>query len=153
MAPQIAECHCIAPIAHSITRIWAQTLYKILRELGLVQLQSEHSVFTNIREIEGKRHEYQSQTGKTESDFLGYFVAQELIIAVYIDDLLIIGKTREAVKQFKDCLSKRVSMKDEDDAGTMDYLGIEITRDREKGTLRLSQKAYLEGVLKKIRPG
>ena len=62
---------------------------------------------------------------------------------------MIIGKTREAVKQFKDCLNKRVSVKDGDDAGTMDYLGIEITRDHEKGTLRLSQKAYLEGVLKR----
>ena len=30
-----------------------------------------------------------------------------------------------------------------------DYLGIEISRNREKGTLRLSQKAYFKGVLKR----
>ncbi len=34
---------------------------------------------------------------------------------------------------------------DDDDA--RDYLGIKISRNRDKGTLRLSQKAYTEGVL------
>ena len=43
-------------------RIWAQTLYKILRELGLVQLQSEHSVFTNrqyTQVVNKKQQRYQ----------------------------------------------------------------------------------------------
>jgi hypothetical protein len=126
-------------------RIWAQTLYKILRELGLVQLQSEHSVFTKLDE---KRRKLQKQAGKTEEEFLGYYVGPELIVAVYVDDLLIIGKTREVVKQFKQSLATRVSMKDlGDDDDARDYLGIEISRNRDKGTLRLSQKAYIQGVL------
>jgi hypothetical protein len=131
-------------------RIWAQTLYKILRELGLTQLQSEHSVFTNKQQfqaIEEKRKRLQRQQGKSEEDFLGYFAGPELIVAVYVDDLLIIGKTREVVKQFKQSLGKRVSMKETGDDEARDYLGIEISRDRQKGILRLSQKAYLEGIL------
>jgi hypothetical protein len=122
-------------------RIWAQTFYKILRELDLTQLQSEHSVFTDIR----KRH--QKRTGKTDKEFLGYYAGPELIVAVYVDDLLIIGKTREVVKEFKLRLGKRVSMKGPGDDEAKDYLGIEISRDRERGTLRLSQESYFKGVL------
>jgi hypothetical protein len=127
-------------------RIWAQTLYRILRELGLTQLQSEHSVFKN-KAINKKRKKYQRQTKKTDEDFLSYFAGLELIIAVYVDDLLIIGKTQEVVKEFKRCLGQRVLMKESGDDEARDYLGIEISRDREKGTLRLSQEAYLRGVL------
>ena len=40
-------------------------------------------------------------TGKTNEEFLGYYAGPELIIAVYVDDLLIIGKTREVIYDFK----------------------------------------------------
>jgi Reverse transcriptase (RNA-dependent DNA polymerase)/GAG-pre-integrase domain len=130
-------------------RIWAQTLYKILRELGLTQLQSEHSVFTNKQSeaINKKRRRYQKRIRKTDEDFLGYFAGPDLIVAVYVDDLLIIGKSSEIVRDFKRLLGKKVSMKETGDDEARDYLGIEISRDREKGTLRLSQKAYFKGVL------
>jgi hypothetical protein len=132
-------------------RIWAQTLYKILRELGLTQLQSEHSVFINkqFQAINKKRKRYQRQIGRTDEGFLGYYAGPELIIAVYVDDLLIIGKTREVVQEFKRRLGQRVSMKESGHDEARDYLGIEISRDRKKGTLRLSQEAYFKGVLKR----
>jgi hypothetical protein len=132
-------------------RIWARTLYKILRELGLVQLQSEHSVFTNkqFQAFEKKRKRHQRQTEKAEEEFLGYFAGPDLIVAVYVDDLLIIGKTREIVRDFKQRLGKRVSMKESGDDEARDYLGIEISRNRQNGTLRLSQEAYFKGVLKR----
>lgn len=87
-------------------RIWAQTLYKILRELGLTQLQSEHSVFTDkkLQAADRERKRHQKLRGKAEEDFLGYYAGPELIIAVYVDDLLIIGKTCETVKNFKQLL-------------------------------------------------
>ena len=126
-------------------RIWARTLYQILRDLGLVQLQSEHSVFTKLDE---KRRKLQKQAGKPDDGFLGYYAGPELIVAVYVDDLLIIGKTREIVKEFKQRLNKRVSLKglDKDEEAT-DYLGIEISRNHDNGTLRLTQKGYFQGVL------
>ena len=40
-------------------------------------------------------------------------------------------------------------MKETGDDEARDYLGIEISRNREKGTLRLSQEAYFKGVLKR----
>jgi hypothetical protein len=40
-------------------------------------------------------------------------------------------------------------MKESGDDEGRDYLGIEISRNREKGTLRLSQEAYFKGVLKR----
>jgi hypothetical protein len=104
-------------------------------------------VFTKL---DDKRRKLQKQAGKPDEGFLGYYVGPELIIAVYVDDLLIIGKTREVVKQFKQRLATRVSMKDLDvDDDIRDYLGIEISRNRGKGTLRLSQKAYFKEVLKR----
>ena len=150
-----SESHLCGKLLRSIyglkqaPRIWAQTLYKILRELGLTQLQSEHSVFTNKQSqaFDKKRRTYQKANRKTDEEFLGYFAGPDLIIAVYVDDLLIIGKTPQIVKDFKRALGKRVSMKDSGDDEARDYLGIEISRDREKGTLRLSQKAYFKGVL------
>jgi hypothetical protein len=125
-------------------RIWAQTLYKILRELGLTQLQSEHSVF-----IDAERRRYQKRADKTDEKFLGYYAGPELIVAVYVDDLLIIGKTREVIKEFKLRLGKRVSMKGPGDDEARDYLSIEISKDRERGTLRLLQESYFKGVLKR----
>jgi hypothetical protein len=51
-------------------------------------------VFTDkqFQAIDEKRKRYQKRVGKDE-DFLGYFAGPELITAVYVDDLLIIGKT------------------------------------------------------------
>ena len=152
-----AESHTCGKLLKSIyglkqaPRIWAQTLYRILRELGLVQLQSEHSVFKTkeFQATEKKRKRFQRSTRKSDEDFLGYYAGPELIIAVYVDDLLIIGKTHEVVEDFKQRLGKRVSMKETGNDEARDYLGIEISRNREKGTLRLSQKAYFEGVLKR----
>jgi hypothetical protein len=58
--------------------IWAQTLYKILRDLGLTQLQSEHSLFTNL---DDKRRKLQKHAGKPDEDFLGYHVGPEQSIS------------------------------------------------------------------------
>ena len=92
-----------------------------------------------FNKLDEKRRKLQKQAGKSDDGFLGYHAGPELIVAVYVDDLLIIGKTREVVKQFKQRLHKRVSLKglDKDEEAT-DYLGIKISRDYTKGTLRLT---------------
>ena len=111
-------------------------LYKILRDLGLTQLQSEHSV---LIKLDDKGRKLQKQARKSNEEFLGYHVGPKLIVAVYVDDLLIIGKTREVMKQFKQRFAIQVSIKglngDDDDA--RNYLSIKISRNRGKGTLRL----------------
>ena len=72
--------------------------------------------------MDKKRRRYQELEEKPEEDFLGYFAGPNLIIAVYVDDLLIIGKTSEIVRDFKRCLGKRVSMKESGDDEARDYL-------------------------------
>ena len=55
-----------------------------------------------------------------------------LIIAVYVDDLLIAGNNIPAMQTVKVELSKRFEMKDLGEAS--EFLGLQITRDRVKCT-------------------
>ena len=90
--------------------------------------------------LHDKRRKLQKQARKPNEEFLGYSVGPKLIVAVYVDDLLIIGKTREVMKQFKQRLAIQVSIKSlngDDDDDARNYLSIKISRNRGKGTLRL----------------
>ena len=64
-----------------------------------------------------------------------------------MDDILLASSDVNLLLETKKFLSSKFDMKDLDEASFV--LGIEIHRDREKGVLGLSQKAYLEKVLKK----
>lgn len=94
-------------------RIWARTLYATLHKLGFERLKCEHSIFYK----------------------------KDLIIAVYVDDLLIIGRNSEAITQFKQEFAKHYDIKDMGPAE--DYLGIQLIRNGSESIL-LSQKAYFE---------
>jgi hypothetical protein len=68
-----------------------------------------------------------------------------VIIAIYIDDLLIAGASKPDIYKIKDSLKQRFNMSN---LGTCHfYLGIEVIHDRPRRTLRLSQTAYLSKVL------
>ena len=58
--------------------------------------------------------------------------------AVYVDDLLIAGPSKEEIQKLKKALSKRFDMTDLGPCSY--YLGMTITRDRKNRTIRLSQK-------------
>jgi hypothetical protein len=73
------------------------------------------------------------------------FYNEDLIVAIYIDDLLIFGKNKTKIQHFKDALNKRFSMKDM--GACQWYLGIDVQRDRVHRTITLSQKAYIQKVL------
>ena len=64
---------------------------------------------------------------------------------LYVDDILIACKVREEIEALKQKLTSKFDMKDLGHAKKI--LGMEITRDRRKGTMFLSQKKYLEKVL------
>src|SRR5208337_3973839 len=67
-------------------------------------------------------------------------------ILVYVDDLLILTpKGSPFFSEIKEALSKEFEMKDLAEAKS--FLGMEITRDRSKHTITLSQKGYIESVL------
>jgi hypothetical protein len=67
---------------------------------------------------------------------------------LYVDDILLANSDVHLLLETKSFLSSHFDMKDLCEASYV--LGIEIHRDRRKGVLRLSQKSYIEKVLKKF---
>jgi hypothetical protein len=69
-------------------------------------------------------------------------------LAVYVDDLLIIGKETREINIVKADLGKEFQM---DDRGEVEYiLGIQVVRDRNARTLKLVQTQYAKDVVKKF---
>lgn len=101
-------------------RVWYQTLSKYLQSLGFESLDSDTGIFA--------RYNY--------------------YIAVYVDDLLVIGPAILEINKIKAALSDRFHMSDLGPAKY--YLGMAIERNRAQRTLRLSQRAYLEKVLREF---
>ena len=63
-----------------------------------------------------------------------------LIIGLYVDDMLILGRSLGAVSAFKEQFGKMYKIKDLKEVRT--FLGLEVTRDRASRTLTISQKSY-----------
>jgi transposase InsO family protein len=102
-------------------RMWYKTLHDFLVENGFHRTQADHSVFVTDDGING------------------------LIVTVYVDDLNIIGRDKQAIQRLKNALSERFDMTD---LGPISYyLGMSVTRDRAARTITLSQKGYLQKVL------
>jgi hypothetical protein len=101
-------------------RIWYKTLAQFLQDNGFSFLDSDHSVF-----VKGSTY-----------------------IAVYVDDLLIIGPDRTELQCLKTRLSTRFQMTDLGPIAF--YLGMTVTRDRKNRILRLGQKSYLEEGIRNI---
>ena len=71
-----------------------------------------------------------------------------IFLILYVDDILLASSDINLLMETKKFLSSNFDMKDLGEASFV--LGIEIHRDRRKGVLGLSQKAYIEKVLKKF---
>jgi hypothetical protein len=69
-----------------------------------------------------------------------------IILVFYVDDILLASSDKNLLYEIKRFLSCNFDMKDSGDASYVS--GIEIHRDRTKGVLDLSQKAYIKKVLK-----
>jgi hypothetical protein len=70
-----------------------------------------------------------------------------IFLILYVDDILLASSDVTLLKETKEFLSSKFDMKDLGEASFV--LGIEIHRDRNKGVLGLSQKTYIEKMLKK----
>jgi hypothetical protein len=97
-------------------RIWYQTLTNFLRNLGFEPITAD----------------------------FGIFVRSNMYIAVYVDDLLIVGPSIAEIKKIKRSLRNRFQMTDLGPCSY--YLGISIQRDRQNRKLSLSQEAYIDKV-------
>ena len=68
-----------------------------------------------------------------------------MLLAVYVDDQIIMSKRLQQVKQVKAAMSQAFAIKDLGDASYV--LGIAITRDRANRKLQMSQGQYLTDIL------
>jgi hypothetical protein len=71
-----------------------------------------------------------------------------IFLIMYVNDILLTSSDVNLLLETKKFLFSNFDMKDLGEASFV--LGIEIHRDRRKGVLGLSQKAYIEKVLKKF---
>ena len=70
---------------------------------------------------------------------------QQVLLAIYVDDLLIAGEDKAEIVKVKQALSSAFKMVDFGEVTTV--LGIKVQRDRRAGLLTMSQKKYVEEVL------
>jgi hypothetical protein len=70
---------------------------------------------------------------------------EKIITVTYTDDVTILSNTAEGVARIKAEMKEKYGLKDGGDLHFM--LGVRVERDREKRTIRLSQRAYAERVL------
>jgi hypothetical protein len=101
-------------------RAWYITLAKFLISQGLKPCDADRSVFYN----------------------------KDVIVAVYVDDLLLFGFDKRKIQNLKKALSERFEM--EDLGACSWYLGIDIQRDRSQRIITLNQKTYIEKILRRF---
>lgn len=108
-------------------RIWNKTITAFFEEFGLRNVPADQSVFVNDE--------------------------RTLIVALYVDDMVIFAPSVEAMKPLKQALARRFEMKDLGEAKLI--LGIRITRDREAGSMTLDQTHYVKDVIEEqnVRTG
>ena len=70
----------------------------------------------------------------------------DIIIALYVDNVLITNSNRADIQRIKDALNVKFHMTDLKPCAC--YLEITITRDRTNRTIRLGQAEYVERVLR-----
>ena len=65
-----------------------------------------------------------------------------------MDDLLVIGGDIQLIEEIRSKLMEKFKMTDMDDVSLV--LGMQITRDREKKTLTISQEGYTKSILERL---
>ena len=105
-------------------RLWYQKIDTYLESLGMKRLNADNCVY--IRQNDGN----------------------VLVIALYVDDLLIFTNRIKELEELKKHLKERFDMKDLGD--THYCLGIQILRDRSKKQVRINQSKYIEDILSRF---
>ena len=71
-----------------------------------------------------------------------------IFLVLYVDDILLASNDTDLLFETKQLLFSHFDMEDLDEASYV--LGIQILRDRANGILRLSQRTYIERILKRF---
>ena len=72
----------------------------------------------------------------------------KLIVAVYVDDLLILSESLHDINAFKSALAEEFRVTDLGEVDTI--LGLKVTRDRLNGTLTIGQELYATRILERF---
>ena len=104
------------------SREWYQKLKKEFESMGFTRAESDHALFY-----------------KTEGDTL-------LIVAVYVDDMLLLSDKHSSIDKLTEDLRARFEITVVGEPRWL--LGMEITRDRARRIIEVSQRQYVEAVLK-----
>lgn len=106
------------------SRAWNQRFHEFTEKLGLKQSANDQCLYTMG---EGR---------------------DRIIVIVYVDDILIVGASLQTVKAIKRKFSEEFEMTD---AGEVrQFLGMTIKRNVEAGTMKISQRGYLESLLRRF---
>ncbi len=116
-------------------------------------LKSLYGLKQSPRQWYFKMHEFLTKVGYTSSPndpclYIRHLSSGILLIALYVDDLLIAGSSSTEVQSIKHKLSHRFEMKDMGEVKVI--LGIEISRDRSTRRLFINQSEYTQNVLEKF---
>lgn len=106
------------------SRVWNEKLNAVLLKYGLKRSEADQCIY----------HHYSD--GKL------------LIVAIYVDDVLICCNDIHLLNEFKRELSNNFQMKDLGEATSI--LGMRIIRDRKNGTISIDQIQYLNGILQRF---
>jgi len=74
-----------------------------------------------------------------------------VIVITYIDNIAIISPLRDLINKFKRQLAKKFEI--EDNGPISLFLRLKVTRDRTARTLALSQRTYIESIVKEFLHG
>ena len=110
-------------------RCWNSAIDKFLKDNGYTQSDADPCIYSKSADVDGKKY--------------------IMLIAVYVDDVLLASNNAEMMKEEKLKLSAQFEMEDQSEVHYC--LGMSIKRDREKKVLSIDQKVYLEGVLKRFK--
>jgi hypothetical protein len=119
-------------------RNWNSVIHGWLEDYGLRSSAADPCVYVNLEP------ETVGVTGEATGGV-------QLVVAIYVDDLLIAGPDPAAVGAFKAAISEAFSMKD---LGQLSFLlGIMVARDRGARTLVATQASYIQTVLERFGMG
>ena len=105
-------------------RAWNTVIDKFFKENDFIQSEADHCIYSKS------------------------YGTSIVIIALYVDDLIIASNDENQMSCIKASLGQRFEMKD---LGPLQYcLGIQITRDRKNRTLCMSQEKYIADMLERF---
>ena len=104
-------------------RCWNSALDSRLKTMGFAQTTSDPCLYVS-----------------TEGEMF--------VIAVYVDDIVLAGKSNRKMSEVKNALASRFDVKD---MGELHYfLGVKIVQDMDAGNVWIGQPAYAESILQKF---